>query len=734
MEGTRIEILKNGSWLTLILREQQAIRYNVVINKIGSMSNREISHSNTFELPYVYQNIQALGINVFNKTELAKAFNSRYVARYYVKDKLTQKGYLIINNTDNGTINVNFIDEALEIIDSWGSMTYYQLLNSETINIPADYKAGIKIMQNYAMDQTKILPSLNKIPSRGNYLAKFPNNLNAIGEKFQLNKEGVRVIDCFNPYQSRPIFNVKALFDIAIESFGYTPVYDNSVDWKRLAETYMIDKDLAQSQEGANSTVTKPFPSVDGQTTALYLYESFLGLYIIRTLFVYPPEVNAMYPNDMTVPFVIPDQFNSDLLDYYRVSKDYQRLDRCILIPDISVSYSGFMEWRWNTFSTNPETSQGTRIYAIWQLNGANVGYTITQLTVDEWSYDEVTALTTVRVNKQQLAILPPNTTHLIGVVYDNQSYGADPRSPRNGLIYTESFLPPSTISYDQYNQYEAFNVNLTHAAPRETVKDLLSAVMQKEGILMSFDNTNKKVKLFTYGSYITRKIENNFKDWSLYFRKEMIPSFNTDYGNEYAKINEVGLMNPFNGNTFFVNLTNQGTESKYKDFIQNLSKKFNDVESVLFVQNNTTPYFEYINKGLGLVESPDIKLGQLRQVRADNTTQGVFSGLDAVYNVNGLNLPNGLIEWYDLIDNSVRVEASFLIPVDVVKSFDMSEPIYVEGLGGFYIIEEISEYIDAQTPVSLKLIKMIIPEIKVYPDIDDRFYDELAYDENFYE
>lgn len=730
MEHTRLEILKNNVWETLILKEYQTIKYNVLINKIGSMSNREISKSNTFELPYIYQNTKTLGINTFNKSDLAKAFNARYEARYYIKDKLSQKGYLIINNTNNGTINVNFYDEALEIIEKWGTMTYYDLLNSNTINIPADYKVHIKEMQEYQMNQNGILPPLQKVASRGNYLAKYPNNLNAIGDKFQIDKDGIRPIDSFNPYQSRPIFNVKALFDIAIESFGYTPYYDNSVDWARLAETYMIDKDLSQSQKGDNSTIVKPYPTLNGQTPAFFTYDTFLGFLTLKYNFVYPPEVNALYPVDLT-----PVYWDSAEWTMTRL-KDYTKLDRCILVPDISTSFSGYMQWQWNVFTfNNPEiVPDNGQITAIWLHEGGN--WMTTQLTIDESNFDNVLGQTTVKVNKTQLAIKPVGAVSLIGVVYSALSLGdleIGSTQARDGLIYTESFLPPSTISYDQFNQYEALEINLTHASPRETVKDLLSAVMQKEGILMSFDNENKVVKMFTYGSYINRKVEGNFKDWSQYFLKYMPLSYNTDYGNEYAIKNEIGLNTPYKGNTIMVDLVNQGESSKYKDFIQNFSKKFKDVENVVFVQNNVTPYFEYTNKGLGLVESPDAGLGELRQVRADGTAQGFFTGLAQVFNVNCLNLPSGLVEWYDLIDNSAKVEAMFLIPVLEIKDLDMSEPIFVEGLGGFYIIEEIQEYVDAQTPVLIKLVKMIIPEIVIIPEPEDTDYDNNFYNPNTY-
>ena len=735
MKDTRIEILKDGVWVALLLKDNQTIKYNIVINKIGSMSNREISHSNTFELPFVNENIQALGINIFNKTNLAKAFNSRYIARYYVKDKLTQKGYLIINNTGNGAINVNFIDEALDIIESWGSMNYYELLNSTTINIPEDYKEGIKIMQDYVMNQTEILPPLEKIETRGYHLAKFPNNLNAIGDKFQKNKDDVRLTDKFNPYQSRPIFNVKALFDIAIESFGYTPIYDDSVDWLRLSKTYMIDKDQSQSQDGDNTNIERQYPKINSNSVAMK-DRIFTNLVSNIHLFVYPSEVNSIYPKDL-----IPTWNASNYWRYIQV-KDYKNLDRCILIPDTSVSFSGFMKWKFSIitsgFANDNLPEDRVIIKAIWKNAGENTGYVSTPLTKDEFEVD-ANKVFSVKVNKTQLSVPPVGTTELLGVTVEidirSLSFNnIDKVTSLINLIYTESFLPKDTISYDEFSQYEALNINLTHAAPRDTIKDLLSAVMQKEGILISFDNKLKQIKLFTYGSYITRKIENKFKDWSDYFLSKSRVSYSTDYGNEYAKKNEVGLSSPFKGNTIMVDLLNQGSDSKYKDFIQNLSKKFKDVEDVLFVQNEITPYFEYTNKGLGLVESPNNGLGELTQVRASGTTQGTFSGLAQVYNVNGLNLPNGLVEWYDIIDNSVKVEGTFLIPVDEMKTLDMSEPIYVEGLGGFYIIEEVQEYVDAQTPVNIKLIKMIIPSITIDPDDTNQIYDTFYYDDNFYE
>jgi len=124
----RVEIFKDNRWIELVLKEDK-IKYNVLSNKISNFEQRRISHSNTFSLPYVSENIIALDINVFSPVLMAEALNKKFPARYFIKDKLSQVGFLVINNTIRGEINVNFIDEALVITDEWGKTTFKQLLH-----------------------------------------------------------------------------------------------------------------------------------------------------------------------------------------------------------------------------------------------------------------------------------------------------------------------------------------------------------------------------------------------------------------------------------------------------------------------------------------------------------------------------------------------------------------------------------------------------------------------------
>ena len=95
---TRMEILRDGVWYPLKLRDGEIIKYNVLINKIGKLNTRELSHTNTFRIDRVHKNISALDLNTFNPSKLATALNKKYEAKYYVGDVMIQKGYIVVNN------------------------------------------------------------------------------------------------------------------------------------------------------------------------------------------------------------------------------------------------------------------------------------------------------------------------------------------------------------------------------------------------------------------------------------------------------------------------------------------------------------------------------------------------------------------------------------------------------------------------------------------------------------
>ena len=248
MDSTRLEILKDGNLIPLKLNENENISYNAVINRIGKVDTREISGSNTFPIPWVHQNIQALDLNSFNVGTLAGALNKKYEAIYYKNDTIFKKGFVVINNMRNGEININFISEALLITSKWGSTTYKQLIEDDELTRSQAMKDAISEMKNYSMPIDQVATNLSNISGYNFPLSLFPNNLNQIGEDFQISVDGVREQNSFNPYQSRPIFNAKAFMILACESYDFTPIFDDSIDWSIIDKTYMVTDGLNKSQ------------------------------------------------------------------------------------------------------------------------------------------------------------------------------------------------------------------------------------------------------------------------------------------------------------------------------------------------------------------------------------------------------------------------------------------------------------------------------------------------------
>ena len=292
MKGTRIEILKDGVWTKVRLKDSRSVKYNAVINKIAGTDTRQLSATNTFSLPGTRDNIQALGINIFNTRDNAKALNRKYEAKYYIDDILIQTGFLLINNTLGGTIQVNFIDEALDIVSKWGTITYKDLLLSTVLDIPDDYLNAIQNMRDYEFPVNQVLNKLGNVGARGYGLCLFPNNLNSIGDLFQKNAAGIRVDDAFNPYQARPLYNVKSLYDLATEAWGYTAIYDSSVDWAGTVEkTYMVNEAQDGKEEGDGGITPITHPSI-----ALNSWYYAVGVpwadFETRNMFIYPSSVS----------------------------------------------------------------------------------------------------------------------------------------------------------------------------------------------------------------------------------------------------------------------------------------------------------------------------------------------------------------------------------------------------------------------------------------------------------
>ncbi|AGO49029.1 structural protein [Cellulophaga phage phi13:1] len=711
---TRIEILKDSEWVEITLMGDYSVKYNAVINLIGNLSSREISHTNTFSIPYVSNNVFALGLNTFNKKQLAKALNSKYEARYYVDDLLIQQGYIVINNTNRGTINNNFIDAGLDLIEKWGTITYQEMIRSNTLTIPYDYKQAIIEMQNYVASKTSVIPALSKVGDRDYPIAAYPNNLNSIGDKFQLNANDVRINDAFNPYQSRPIFNLKSVFDLAAESFGYTPEFSPEIDWNRIALQYIVDEDNGKGSDSNGEMVTKI--ENNNPTPFVYDYATQNERYYDGSVFQFNPSV-AIQPNGTIIHKILSTSIAS------RAGNKY-----CLIVPNLNQGNIGSINLTadFRGYGDMADSSG----YLVVSLYWSNLGYIpfsedpenstanyILQEYRDDTNFpseieSNSDANLDITIDKALFDNKPTNAGVLFGFIVSYEFYSIvennfDSNINFTDVKYSETYLDEGELGFDANSQYGPENLDLTHAAPKSTIKQLLSAAMQKEGILLSINNKAKTIKYFSYGTYEENKKNGIFLDWSKYHLPYEDQVFNTDYGSNYAKTNAIALSDPFSGNIAKVYLQNQGQESKYQDYVENYVSLFKDISDVKSIANNNTPYFEYTNEGLGLVEFTSV-LGELSQQRADGTEQGKFSGLKAFSNVNYSTAPHGVIQWYRLVDDAIKVPSKFLLPASEIKNLDLSIPIFVENLGGYYIIEEVAEYINSSTPVVVKLIKLV--------------------------
>ncbi|MEK0370237.1 MAG: hypothetical protein QQN55_03660 [Nitrosopumilus sp.] len=696
MNHTRIDVLINGVWKQLRLRESGTIRYNAVINRIGNIATREISHSNTFSLPSVFQNTDTLGLNVFNKKDLAKALNKKFEAKYYIQDRLIQEGFLLINNTNGGTIQVNFIDKGLDLVSKWGDQTFNELLLVKGDSKPLDIKDAITLLEDNILSIGVQNTHTTDIGTRGYRLALFPNNLNCIGDKFQVPADGVREADKFNVFQSRPIYNAKAIMDIACESFGFTTIFDSSINLTKLQKLWIVDDNLNQNQESDSVLETKTI--TDSFSDFYFSLESAGPAFELKAVFEYGNGTEAIKPNTV-FNFAKPTEWSAGFEN-----------QKCIYQPNTLQDFIGTVKITGDVAVSAGITSGTHEIFirTIWEATvdgDPTISVNIVPVT-DISVFPDLN----ITFNKSQFDTTPAGTNGtLIGILIQVKTTGSGLPKILNwsNMKVVETLTPKGVIRYDEFGQYVDLASPLTHAAPHVETKKLMASIMQQQGILMNINGIAKTVKFFTYGHYATQVTAGNIRDWSKFYRRHNQPLFNTDYGSNYAKLNKISLTDPFPGNTFNLLLKNQGEDSKYKTSGDSIVQGLKDISDVIEVNIGAIEYFEHTNEGIGMVEEVSPILG-LTEIRADKQPQGTITSLPALVNVNYGEIPDGVTEWFKLVDEAVQASAKFLLPLSEVKDLDLSQPVYINDLGGYWIVEEIQQYVNAQTPVTVKLIKLI--------------------------
>lgn len=715
---TRIEIYKDGLWQALQLDSDAAIKYNAVINRVGKVASREISHTNTFSLPYIHTNIQILGLNQFNPALMAKAMNAKYKARYFVEEKLLQEGFVVINNTNDGTIKVNFIDDALSIVEKWGELSYEQLLKDDNLSFPADYATAIAELRGVYMPSTQVISQRPNVGTRGYPIALFPNNLNQIGDSYNRDEDDVRHDNHVNPFQSRPVFNVKAFLDLATYSFDYTPVYDASVNWDLIAETYMTTDGANQNREADNSTETV-LSNTAANSDAHYKAKSEFGDLEIVPRPYYGRTRTFFYcgqtPLSSTFPINAPGYYWPSYMSFNQTGGANAYNEKPILYrPDFSNGYTGHIRWTADLPNNVPHTRR-VEITVWWRssISGDPAipvrldpigGTAVPEITFGtEYDFD-------MTFQKSYFSTIPAGALYMMGITVDYHKHSM--LNSLEGRLWNmrleETVLQGDVVAFDEFDQFAPVNVDLSYAASKKTVKKLISAIMHKEGILMNINNKTKEIKFFNYNHYATQRDNGVYSNWTDMMLEHNQIKYNTDYGNAFGSLNHVSLSDPFQGNVYPITLTNQGELTKYKEYAKNEVKDFKDVSNVVFVDNTTKDdWYEYEIDGLGLVEQNGT-VPSIFSIRADGVVQGTITNFPKLANVNYARIPAGVESWYQLVDNAIRVEADFLLNTDTVRDLDLSKPIYVEQLGGFYIIEEVKEYTSRSKPTKVKLIKLI--------------------------
>tara|TARA_R110002050_G_C8939321_1_gene512487 strand:+ start:1028 stop:3166 length:2139 start_codon:yes stop_codon:yes gene_type:complete len=703
----RIEIKKvDGLWAEVELYSGKGLKYNSVINKIASTTDRGLSHSNTFKIPWTKKNSETLGLNVFNSSTLANSLNEKYEAKYYVNNTLLQQGFVVINNMDNGIPSLNFIDEALSLTDKWGSTTYREFLQDDILleNIDADYLTAINFMKIYDLDKTAVATVLPNITGETFPIAYFPNTVNCIGEKFQVDSNGDRPMDYFNPYQSRPIFNAYAFLKMVTDAYGYTLIENPSVDWSKVKITAISDDKLAKGELDSGSTIVEYAPVLESlphytesvpvdfvtvmTSHASMRFSTLNGITPVSIPNLDFPATNGVIPGIFVNPNV------NDINAWW--------YSRTIFVPDTSGGNVGTINFKADSYS--PNNSQWG--YAIFEDTTDSTNHIFQALVFTE--NNSTTAVMDVTIDKNQFEPPPTNGGSLIGLYVVRSSVNINSPQSMENMVVTESVLSGGVVTYDEFGQFEQDNPDLTHTAPTKTIKQIINGILQRFGALIEINSKENTVEIFTYESYGTKRTNGEFEDWSNYHLEYMSPNFNTNYGNNYAAINSIGLGNPYVGNSTKWYLGNQVANSKLKEFTTDYNTQFSDITNMVQTNYAINPYDEFSIEGASMLEF-NVALGQMTQRRFDNSTQtGTYiTGVPNLINVNYSQMPVGQSKWYTLIDESLRCKPTFLLPMKDVEFLDIKKPIYVNSLGGFYIIEEIEQYEDDTTPVKVKLIKL---------------------------
>lgn len=693
--GIKLEVY-NDEWYEIKLKKSQKPKINVTGGSIKSPSTRKITHSNSFTLPLIETNLRALGLNQYNVNQLVSATNSKYPSRISSDLGLVSEGYLLVNRIDDDGIVVNTFTTDLGLLDQWGADSLIEAFSgapSETT--PTDFITKINQLRSYTITPTSLpLTQLTDMPA-GYPVAYFPTNLNKIGEKFSKNTDDSRYEDAINSYQTRPIFNCRALIELAAYKYGYEPVFSDNIDTDQIESEFVTGEGTASYKDGTavnkqRIATTNILTERDGNTQADYIVTGF-------------KSEGALAPID----------FNAQGQNY-----DWSNFATTAGLKDIGfIAHACLFPFKGDNFLGNIEVSM--------RHSGAVAGTNTKAVVMGAWSSsvdDNVkgVSITTTPVVDSEISgtisfsadkadfIEPANAETFLGFcvfMINTTAVISAGAGTFSNCTLDEEYTSEQGGVYDEDDQYIEGVTNLMVELPNMTVKTFISRMLERHGMKMQINEADKQILFYNYADTIAKAKLGEIRDWSSY--KIRTKSKTTYLGSEYGSRNIISLSNPIRGNQFEKQLLDQGSSSRYDPVKEAPISALNDIEETNIIPEMVTNAgtSEVTLKKIGLV-TVDGGLSSIHQCRVDDLK--VTSYINDVPNVKQVDfnsLPAGVHLWYDVAAKSVVEEALFLLPQWAIKNVDLITPIYIDG--NLYILDEIQEYEDEQTLCILKLIQI---------------------------
>jgi len=739
MNGFEIKVVVSGGYEALELYSGSKVSYNSIMNKIGNLSTREISHSNTFSIPKTVTNNRILNLNEFNYDSLARGLNEKFRAQTLFDGVKIGDYYLVINKTDDKDIKINLLDKSYDLLDKWRSITFHEILTNSSYytGFPQSYQdqlLSLKEYEWYLDEGIAQIPSINGTP-----ICWFPNTVNQVGDSFNTEQpfggsaseeEGRRLeMGYLNPAQSRPIWNVYKFLEMVCLAFGYTISYGSEVNQTDLKQLGIVSPDANKSSTSTvedrdftivNSSEILPIESytfieiVNGEDPPdlRYEYGCVYGSGVSGLKIVTPSSLLTSIPDAETLLGAFDGFFVSpDGVEAWKTSG-------CMITPDVvaedtELTYEHDLDPRIGvTIQQNPGV-------------GSEIGFKDTRFSLWKNASGNVAAVlrTTTDNLMGEMAKAPSNffQSDFIGVVQITYY--------RWGYIdqsnYTQITPLPHLVNYsvrEQYSEVIGDNINdvdeyvvdegttdLTFGAPRTKILELVSGILKYRGLILNINQEDETVLVTSYTDILNNGTLGNYIDLSDEFLPNLKSTFNTDFGKDFGKVLDIGLRTPFPGNKspYDLPFTN-GVELKYADSVEYLNSTYSDIIKLLQIRNP------------GFSEFLEVSADSLSLVKyiSNITDRGIYNS-DTSYLTNPymnsayLSFSNTdsatLHSWLDLIAKGVKVTAKFSLSVSKYNSIanNMDFPVYIQGLRGFFIVDEIKEYNGSDTITEIRLIKI---------------------------